>query len=107
MFCGVHFIANDVLYHEAVNVSESECGRNGGKVCVSPIGSILAGEKSSEECANIGYCTVECISEGYEWECLPVDRRDSSICYNNSDAMDEMLCEEMSCFGGALLATCL
>ena len=96
MFCGVHFNVNDVFFHEMVNASQSECGRNGWYVCVSPIGAILAVVNSTDECANVGYCTVECPNERKGWECLPIDRRESSICYNNSDYMYERLCEEMS-----------
>ena len=95
-FCGVSFDADDVFYHEMVSVTQSECGLNEWSVCVTPSGAILVGEMSIEECANVGYCTVKCPREGIGLECLPVDARESSLCYNNSDVMDEMLCEQMS-----------
>jgi hypothetical protein len=94
-FCGIHFNIKDALYHEVVNVSESECGLNGGKMCVTPFGSVLVGELSNDICTQNGYCTVDCPTLGKE-ECLPVDRRKSSMCFNNSDMMSEILCQQLS-----------
>lgn len=95
-FCGVHFNANDELYHEIVGVSEEECFVNSGKMCVSPSGSIVFGEKTDLECMNVGYCNVDCPNESNEWRCLPLDHKRSSICYNNSDVMNETVCNQLS-----------
>jgi hypothetical protein len=95
-FCGVHFNPNDVFYHEIVNVSEEECFVNGGKMCVSPSGSIVFGEKTDQECMDVGYCNVDCPNVSNEWSCLPLDHKKPSICYNNDDALNEAVCNQLS-----------
>jgi len=95
-FCGVQFDVNDIYFHEIVNISQNECESQERKVCVSPIGSILVGDVSNENCESEGYCTVECPNESTEIECLPVDRRKSSMCYNNSESMDLDRCNRLS-----------
>lgn len=97
MFCGARFTAEDVFYREIVNVTEEECGANGWKVCVTPLGSISVGEMSESNCVRDGgYCTVDCPNQDGEWKCLPVDRTEPSVCYNDSDEMNETKCDELS-----------
>jgi hypothetical protein len=96
MFCGVHFRVEDVFYREIVNLPQASCEEIGGKVCISPLGSVLLDAVTSDLCENTGYCNVYCPSNRSQWNCLPTDRSNSSICYNASDAMKEELCQLMS-----------
>jgi hypothetical protein len=95
-FCGVHFEADDEFYREMVHVSEIQCAMNSGRVCVTPYGSLAFGETESEACSDIGYCTVDCPNEANHSQCLPVDSRKASLCYNDSDTIDQSMCSQMS-----------
>ena len=96
-FCGVRFDEEDIFFHEIVHVTKDECLSNDGEMCVTPDGSILLGNISRDDCLNeIGYCTQECPNDSEEWNCLPVDRKKASLCYNSSDGMDESMCVRMS-----------
>ena len=95
MFCGAQFSLGDVLFHEIVNVSQSECEANGGRVCVTPYGSIVLGELTDEECDSFGYCTSDCESMEVI-TCVPTDRRIPSMCFNDSSAMDPVKCMQLS-----------
>ncbi len=96
MFCGAHFDPNDEFFVEIYNVTQNDCNMNGGNVCVSPLGSLVFGELTNENCLNTGYCSVTCFSEQSNHQCLPVDLSQPSLCYNDSFEMNQIFCEEMS-----------
>ncbi len=95
-FCGVYFDTQDIFFFEMVNMSANECTQNEGKVCVSPSGSLLYGELTDQECESVGYCTVDCPNLANHSQCLPINRRNASLCYNDSTSLDPSSCAQQS-----------
>jgi hypothetical protein len=96
IFCGIHFNIHDSFYHEIVNVTEGECGYHNASACVTPLGAIELEVYTSNGCEEIGYCTAGCPNHDGAMKCLPVDRTQPSLCYNDHAEITLIVCQQRS-----------